>query len=260
MAGALGTSAWWVLPTVLFGVCFVIGILAVPAGIGGGVLFVPIVAGFFPIHLDYVRATGLLVALAGALSASPRLIRSDLADLRLALPAAVIASLGAVAGALLGNRMPVAAIQVALGVAILIIFAVMALVPADHGSGERRRTPLGLALFAVIGLVAGLFGLGAGWGNVPVLNLVMGVPLKLAAGTSSLIMGFANSSAAWVFLGSGAVVPLVAVPSIVGVMLGARLGASLLPRMRATQVRGLVLALLFFAGVRMLAKGMGWWP
>ena len=40
-----------------------------------------------------------------------------------------------------------------------------------------HRTPLGLALFAGIGFMAGMFGLGAGWANVPVLNLVMGAPL-----------------------------------------------------------------------------------
>ena len=32
---------------------------------GGGVLFVPIVGGFFPFNIDFVRGAGLLVALAG---------------------------------------------------------------------------------------------------------------------------------------------------------------------------------------------------
>ena len=31
--------------------------------------------------------------------------------------------------------------------------------------------------------MAGMFGLGAGWANVPVLNLLMGVPLKVSVGT-----------------------------------------------------------------------------
>ena len=31
------------------------GFVAVPSGVGGGVLFVPIVGGFFPFHLDFVR-------------------------------------------------------------------------------------------------------------------------------------------------------------------------------------------------------------
>src|SRR5690242_11773635 len=58
------STAWWVWPVALFAVCFALGVIAVPAGVGGGVLFVPIVSGFFPFHLDFVRGVGLLVALA----------------------------------------------------------------------------------------------------------------------------------------------------------------------------------------------------
>ena len=46
--------AWWVWPIALFFASFVLGIVAVLAGIGGGVLFVPIVGSLFPFHLDYV--------------------------------------------------------------------------------------------------------------------------------------------------------------------------------------------------------------
>ena len=63
--------AWWIWPLVLLGVTFVMGIVAVLGGVGGGVLYVPIISGFFPFHLDFVRGTGLLVALSGALAAGP---------------------------------------------------------------------------------------------------------------------------------------------------------------------------------------------
>lgn len=94
-AASPGTTSgvpWWVWPLALFVACFLMGIVAVPAGIGGGTLFVPIVGSFFPFHLDFVRGAGLLVALASALSAGPMLLRSGLGSLRLALPLAVLAS------------------------------------------------------------------------------------------------------------------------------------------------------------------------
>ena len=50
--------SWWVWPLMLFGVTFGLGIVAVLGGVGGGVLFVPIVGGFFPFHLDFVRSAG----------------------------------------------------------------------------------------------------------------------------------------------------------------------------------------------------------
>jgi len=95
---AANTTAWWVWPLVLLVVTFVMGIVAVLGGVGGGVLFVPIISGFFPFHLDFVRGAGLLVALAGALAAGPGLLRMNLASLRLAIPVALIASTCAIAG------------------------------------------------------------------------------------------------------------------------------------------------------------------
>ena len=109
-------------------------------------------------------------------------------------------------------------------------------------------------------MLAGLFGLGAGWANLPVLNLLMGAPLKVSAGTSSFILSLVDSSAAWVYINRGAVLPMIAVPSVLGMMLGARIGARLLDVLKGSVIRRMVIAVLFFAGLRALLKGMGVWP
>jgi hypothetical protein len=279
---------WWAWPLILFVVCFFLGIVAVPAGVGGGVLFVPIVGGFFPFHLDFVRGAGLLVALASALAAGPALLRSGLASLRLALPLAVVASASSIMGAMIGLALPASSVQVALGVTILGIVVLMSVskrsdypvvekpdvisaalgmhgVLVESGTGREvawqvHRTPLGLAVFFFIGILAGMFGLGAGWANLPALNLLMGAPLKVSAGTSSFILSFVDSSAAWVYIHKGAVLPMIAVPSVIGMMLGARIGARLLRVLPAAVVRKMVLTLLAFAGLRALLKGLGVWP
>ena len=288
-ASAIASSAisWWVWPLALFVTCFLIGIVAVPAGIGGGTLFVPLIGGFFPFHLDFVRGAGLLVALASALAAAPVLLRGGLASLRLALPLALLASASSIGGALLGLALPAAAVQTALGLIVLGIVVLMlsskksefpqvdrpdrlsaALrmngVFIDGASGRQvdwqvHRTPLGLVLFLMIGVLAGMFGIGAGWANVPALNLLMGAPLKVSAGTSGLVLSLVDSSAAWVYINRGAVLPMIAVPSIVGMMLGARIGARLLGVLKGSVIRKMVIALLLFAGVRALLKGTGLW-
>lgn len=278
---------WWFWPLALFVTCFVIGVVAVPAGIGGGTLFVPIVAGFFPFHLDFVRGAGLLVALASALAAAPMLLRSGLANLRLALPLALLASISSIAGALIGLALSPAVVQTALGLVVLGIVALMLVSPKsefpvvaapdrlssalalngvfiDGATGRRvdwqvHRTGVGLALFLAIGVMAGVFGIGAGWANVPALNLLMGAPLKISAGTSGLVLSLVDSAAAWVYLNRGAVLAIVAVPSVVGMMLGARIGARLLGVLSGATIRRLVIAVLLFAGLRALGKGSGLW-
>ena len=290
-AAALAADAsavpWWLWPLGLFAVTFLLGIVAVLGGVGGGVLFVPIVGGFFPFHLDFVRGAGLLLALSGALSAGPALLRCGLASLRLAMPLALVGSITSIFGAMAGLALPVSVVQTALGVLILVIAAVMwrskktdrPEVPVPdplgaalgmhgvfHDASARadvawrvHRTPLGLVLFAGIGFMAGMFGLGAGWANVPVLNLVMGVPLRVSASTSGLLLSVIDTSAAWVYVNRGALLPMLVVPSILGVMLGARIGGRLLQTVHAATIRKVVISLMLLAGARALAKGLGIW-
>ena len=277
---------WWVIPLALFALTSVLGVLAAMAGIGGSVLFVPIVSGFAPfIHLDFVRATGLLVALSGALSAGPGLIRRNLVDLRLAIPIAVVASMGAILGAVVGLALPVQIIQLALGGAILFIVGVMLLVRPTGGGetgpkGFIARTlgiegryfdkeqgrevvwypkgmEVGLVLFFGVGVMAGMFGLGAGWANIPVLNLVMGVPLRIAVATSYFLLAITDTTAALIYFHRGALLPLITVPSILGIMLGARLGTLLLVIAPTRVIRLVVIIVLLVAGLRALLRGFG---
>jgi uncharacterized membrane protein YfcA len=278
---------WWVWPLGLFVFTFVLGIVAVLAGVGGGVLYVPIVSGFFPFNLDFVRATGLLVALSTALAAGPGLLKRNLASLRLAMPFALIASTASIFGALIGLALPTNVVQTLLGATIIgIVFIMLSARKSDFPSVPKpdklstalgimgiyheqslgkdvewhiHRTPMALFLFVVIGVMAGMFGLGAGWANVPVLNLLLGAPLKVSVGSSVFLLSITDTAAAWVYLNKGAVLPLMVVPSIVGVMLGSSIGVKILARAKPKAIKWMVIGLLFLAGLKALLKGLGIW-
>jgi uncharacterized membrane protein YfcA len=277
--------AWWFWPLILFIVTFIMGIFAVLGGVGGGVLYVPIISGFFPFHLDFVRGTGLLVALSGALAAGPGLLKMNLASLRLAIPVALIASTCAIIGAMIGLALPTNIVQISLGATILGICVLMLTakksevpdvpkadrlssalnicgVYQEASTGEIidwkiHRTPLGLALFVIIGIMAGMFGLGAGWANVPALNLLMGAPLKISVATSKFLLSITDTSAAWIYMNKGCVIPMMVVPSLVGIMLGSFVGVRLLKIAKPTFIRWMVIAILAFAGIKALSKGLG---
>jgi len=278
-------TPWWVWPLSLFVLTFVMGILAALGGVGGGVLYVPIVSGFFPFHLDFVRGAGLLVALSGALAAGPGFLRMNLASLRLAMPVALIASTCAIAGAMVGLSLPTNVTQTALGatilgIVILMITAKKSTFP-DVPESDRlssvlgiygiyteaslgravnwkvHRTLPGLILFIGIGFAAGMFGLGAGWANVPVLNLVMGAPLKISVATSKFLLSITDTSAAWIYMNQGCVIPMMVVPSLVGIMLGSFIGVRILRVAKPTFVRWIVIVMLLFAGAKAITKGLG---
>jgi len=284
-AADLAAVPWWIWPIALFVVSFLIGIVAVLAGVGGGVLFVPVVGSLFPFHLDFVRGAGLMFALAGTLSAGPPLLRAGMASLRLVMPLALVGSVASFLGALVGLAIATDLLQTMLGALIIAIALLIwrsrsadnANVEADalgallRLEGEFRdpaagvtidwrtnQTLLGLAAFAAIGFLGGIFGLGAGFANVPALNLLMAAPLKVAVGSSGLLISVINSSAAWVYIHRGALLPLIVVPSILGVMLGSRIGAMLLGVTPAAVVRRLVIVVMLLAGARALSRGLGW--
>ncbi len=287
MCNTAADNSWYIYSILLFAITFVLGILAVLSGVGGGVLFVPIISGFFPFHLDFVRTTGLLIALAGSLAASPSLLKKRLASIRLSLPIALITSTASIAGAVIGLSLPGNIIQTGLGITILfIVFVIMFSKKTEYPEvtdvdaictmfkingiyyeeteqeevrWKIHNTIYGFILFIVIGIMAGMFGLGAGWANVPVLNLVMGVPLKLSVGTSQFLISITDSTAAWVYINSGAVIPMIIIPSVTGMMIGSTIGAKILVHTKPQAIKYLVIFLLFFAGIRALLKGLEIW-
>ncbi|HEY5899075.1 MAG TPA: sulfite exporter TauE/SafE family protein, partial [Burkholderiales bacterium] len=214
------------------------------------------------------------------------LLRSGLANLRLVMPLALAGSVFSFAGAVIGLALPTNVVQTALGATIMAVAVLLWVSKDAAGNAEEsdalgellklrgefqdaaqgvridwrtRRTMLGIASFGGIGFFGGLFGLGAGFANVPALNLLMGAPLKVAVGTSGLIISIINSSAAWVYINRGALLPIIAMPSILGVVLGSRIGARLLRTLPATVVRRTVIVVLLVAGTRALLRGLGLW-
>ena len=229
---------------------------------------------------DPTLAAGIATALACAAGGNTELAVAT------ALPVALIASACSIVGAMLGLALPTDIIQTCLGVtilgiAVLLFFSKNSVRPVvnkqdavglalgmngvflEPSTGEvvdwkTHRTLAGLLLFIVIGIMAGMFGLGAGWANVPVLNLLMGVPLKVSVGTSKFLLSITDTSAAWVYLNQGCVIPLMAIPSIVGLMLGSVVGVRLLAKAKPKFIRIMVIAVLFFSGAKALLKGLGW--
>lgn len=225
-----------------------------------------------------------MVALCGALSAGPVLLRTGLASMRLGWPMALFGSIGSVAGAFLGLSLPTGLVEGLLGLAIMGIVVLMLFSSrSDFPLVERvdplanllgirgsyyddsvgrtvswqaHRTPIALLSYVVIGMIGGMFGLGAGWANVPALNLLLGAPLKVAVATSGFIMTINSTSATWVYLNRAAILPLIAVPSVAGMMIGTRIGAQLLPRAKARSIRWIVIGLMTIAGLRSLVAGV----
>lgn len=106
--------------------CIIIGIVAVLGGVGGELVFTPLMMSFTDIDSFIIRATGLFVAMAGALAAAKPFLRRGLANVRLlffaAVPYATFAAIGALLARYVKQTMGEtgeAIIRIALGVLVI---------------------------------------------------------------------------------------------------------------------------------------------
>ncbi len=274
----------------LFFFTLVIGILAPIGGVGGGILFVPLATAFFPFNVDFIRGAGLIVALSSSLSSSPYFLKKGMANIKIMIPVVVVSMVTSIIGSVVGlwftNVLPQGGsyFSISLGALLFFIFFIMMtskqiefpeIVKIDRISQklvlrgawyepslektvEYRTTNLsfGMLCFSAVGFIAGMFGIGAGWASVPVMNIILGAPIKVSVATGMTIIAVNNATAAWVYISRGATLPVVCIPSVAGISLGARIGARLSVKAKPQVIKYLVLGIMIFAALLNIGKGL----
>jgi uncharacterized protein len=94
---ATGTVVGWIFA--FFVLSLVIALLAVLGGIGGGVMFTPVMLAFTPVDSLIIRGTGLIVAMFSGLISTGPFMRSGLANMRISVFLCCGFAIGAFTGA-----------------------------------------------------------------------------------------------------------------------------------------------------------------
>ncbi|HEY8318549.1 MAG TPA: sulfite exporter TauE/SafE family protein [Amnibacterium sp.] len=214
------------------------GLLSGLFGIGGGIVMVPLLTGIGKLDQRSAAATSLAAIVPTAIVGAGTYLAAGQADLL----AALLISVGAIPGALLGSamlkRLPVALLRWMFIVFMLLVAARLFLVPASRGGEVPFDPAIGagyVLLGLVMGVLSGLLGIGGGVIAVPALVGVFGVSDLVAKGTSLLVMiptslvgTVANWRARTVRVGDGLVVGAAAtVASLPGAAMALALPARL---------------------------------
>jgi len=252
-------------------------------------MFVPLATAFFPFSVDFIRGAGLVIALTSSLFSAPYFLKKGFTNIRIISPPLLFSNLTAISGSMFGLWMTnnlsggEASFKISLGILLLFIFSVMLLSnkveypmikkvdnlsrklklrgawfePSLNRLVEFETTNLipGILCFGGVGFVAGMFGLGAGWASVPVLNLIMGTPIKVATASSMAIITVNASAASWVYIARGSILPLICIPSVSGVALGARIGARVAEKTRPVIVKYMVMGIMIFTAIINIING-----
>lgn len=176
-------AAPWLLPAGAL-----IATLSMALGIGGGILWAPLlILGYGVAPRDAV-ATSLAIQMVGTFSGSVAFAARGLLDRRYVLALAAAAAPAVFAGGQLGLRLPERGVRLALGVMAL------ALALAFVAERERARavTPASprplLPLAAALGLLMGLLSVGLGEWLVPLLRSRVGLEMRRAVATIAAVM------------------------------------------------------------------------
>jgi uncharacterized membrane protein YfcA len=255
------------------------GLVGALLGLGGGVFLVPLLTLAIGVPIRTAIAASLISVIATASASATVNLNRGLVNMRLGVVLEVATSIGGLTGSLVSTRLTQRQLFLFFAVTLVVmgvmtaarsgrrnVIADLAVPPGRLGGRLQegaaayvyrpRRLPLGLAASLVAGAVSGLLGLGGGIIKVPFLNTFCGVPIRVAAATSTFMIGVTAAASAIPYFSRGDVaLPLTAAVCL-GALPGSLLGARLSERVQARSLKVLMAVVLVGVGGRMAVAAL----
>ncbi len=257
------------------------GMLGAMVGLGGGVFMVPIFSAFLGIPIKFAIAASALAVIVNSLGGASVYLQHRMVNLRLALVLLIATALGAIFGALLVTSAPVNALRLVFSLALYAMVLLLSLQratahpvttgpdrfqlagsffdPAVGGlvSYVPQHVVLGTASSTVAGLLSGLLGVGGGFIQVPLMNVLMRIPVKAAAATSVYMIGVTLVGSVLLYYANELFVPQVAVPAALGVFLGSQVGSRLGRQIHGRWLKRVLMVILLYLATTLLLQALG---
>jgi uncharacterized membrane protein YfcA len=269
----------------LFGVALVAGAFGALAGLGGGVIIVPVLTIFFGVNIHYAIGASVVSVIATSSGAAATYIKANLTNLKIGLFLEMATTLGALTGAFVGSYLAGPVLFLVFGLVLaLSSFAMWSKRKQELPENVRpdkwsRQLHLGdtyydsvlkrevnyqvqgtrpaLGLMYIAGIVSGLLGIGSGALKVPAMDLTMKLPIKVSSATSNFMIGVTAVASAGIYLARGYINPYLAAPVALGVLAGSVVGTHLLMVLKGQVIRWLFIGLLVVLAVQMFLKAAG---
>lgn len=252
-------------------------------GLGGGVLIIPILTVGFGMDIRMAMGVGLISII--ATSCGPALLASSARymNMRVALLLELVASIGAIGGAMLVPHVNTQILSLMFGVIMLTIailnlrsksevdtslanadpLATLLRLDASAPNAAKietayhlRRIPGGAAIMLFAGIVSGLLGIASGALKILAMDNCMNMPARVSSMTSNFMIGITAAAGALVFFSNGFIDSRVAIFVIAGALPGSILGAKLMPHLPLNILRLIFVFMLFVVGIQMFLRGL----
>jgi uncharacterized membrane protein YfcA len=257
------------------------GFLGSLAGLGGGVVIVPMLVLGFHVDVHYAVGASLISVIGTSAGAQAAHGREGFSNTRIGLFLEIATTMGAICGAFLSTSTPTKWIAIIFGVVLLYsalssmrskkqaaanpspdaLASKLRLTGSYPHEGKlvrysARRVPLGFGLMFGAGTLSGLLGIGSGAVKVLAMDEAMQIPFKVSTATSNFMIGVTAAASAGVYLSRGYINPAVAMPVTIGVLVGSLLGARFLVKARVKSVRIIFAIVIALLGAEMIFNGL----
>ena len=128
--------------------------------------------------------------------------------------------------------------------------------PEGKRSYHVRRVPTGFGLMYVAGILSGLLGIGSGAVKVLAMDHAMRLPFKVSTTTSNFMIGVTAAASAGIYLRRGYIDPGLAMPVVLGVLLGSIVGARVLTKAKTPWLRTIFMGVIVVLALEMLYNGL----
>ena len=259
------------------------GLLGSLVGLGGSVITTPALVAL-GVPVKYAIAAAMVTIIATSSGSASSYVKEKIVNVKAAMYLEMFTIAGAIAGASVTSVVPVKLLYFFFAAFLLTSFIGIGRLgrdevqPAVNQDGLARwlelegsyhdkslgkdvnykltRPALGGAGMFVAGIAAGMLGIGAGAFKVSVHELILRMPPKVSATTSSFIIGMTALAGASVYFFSGLLYLDLAAPMMIGTTLGALVGGRSLNRIRSSTLRRLFLGVVLVVMIEMLYKGV----
>jgi len=238
----------------------IIGTIASLVGIGGGVFFVPILYFIFHLEIHECVGTSLFAILFLSSSAFLQYSKQKKVNYKIALLLEVPTATGAYLASLATANLPAFLIR-ALYALVLYVIALSLLRSVKQGKSVEetvetavptRRILFGMLISFLVGLIAGTTGISGGVVKTPIMIIVLGLPTKIAVGTSSLMVFFTSLAGVLGHMQAGQIRYSYGFLLGMSAAIGAQVGTRLSRRTKGKTIRLILAIILIIVASNML--------
>jgi len=257
------------------------GFLGALTGLGGGVVLVPLLTIFFKVDLHYAIGASLVSVIATSSGSAAAYVKEGFSNIRIGMFLEIATTIGALLGAFLTAHIPARGIAIIFGLVLLYSAYVARNIRARTAqdqppdplatklkmnssfpdtSGIRQynvyNVPGGFGIMFGAGALSGLLGIGSGALKVVAMDQAMRIPFKVSTTTSNFMIGVTAAASAGVYLTRGYIDPALAMPVMLGVLVGSLMGTRVLVKTKTKSLRLVFSLVIVLLGIEMLLKGV----